>query len=254
MLRQWTSVDKCRLIGIWGLNGVGKTVLMQKLVQEIKSEFELVIWLSAIEAPTPEELVRELLPSGLAARPERGNFLTQLIELMRSHSCLILLDGIETIMQPGAFSGKYRSGYEVYGEIFRLVAESCHQSCIMLSSLENPGGIFHLKQRDSAVRSLKLSGLSESEAKLLLKTEGLIPSPTWQSLIDYYQGNPAILSIAAQIIRELFSGNVKEFLAQKSLVFGEIARLLNQSLSRLSVLETEILYWSICKPKPVSLS
>lgn len=92
LLRQWIGVDKCRLIGIWGLNGVGKTVLMQKLVQEIKSEFELVIWRSAIEALTSEELVRELLPSSLATRASKlaRSSYGCLVEFRKPSLCLLL--------------------------------------------------------------------------------------------------------------------------------------------------------------------
>lgn len=254
LLRQWTTVDNCRLIGLWGLSGAGKTVLMKKLAQQVQNEFEIVIWRSLTKAPTLQELIANIMPSSFSVIQERQNPPAQLIELMRNHSCLILLDGIETILQSGEISGNYRSGYENYREMFRVVGESSHKSCLILSSLENPGGIFQVKQHDSPIRSLKLSGLSKSEAKILLETNELKWSATWQRLVEYYQGNPAIIGIAIKIIEDLFSGNVEEFLAQKSLVFGEIDRLLNKSLSRLSIIEREILYWLASEPKPVSIT
>ena len=252
LLREWVIDRKCRLIGLWGLSGVGKSVLMRKFGELVQDEFEIVIWRSLIDAPTLEELINSLLPSSFAAEEKS---LPQLIQFMRSRSCLILLDDIEAILQPGELSGKYRPGYENYGDLFRYIRDSYHSSCMILVGLETPEGIFQIEQHDSLFHSLKISGLATSDAKLLLaETEELLPSTSWEQLIEYYQGNPAILSIAAKIIKELFNGNVEEFLAQNSLVLGEINRLLDKTLQRLSILETEILYWAIGESKPVSLS
>lgn len=252
LLLEWVIDRKSRLIGLWGLSGVGKTVLMKKFAEQVGDEFEIVIWRSLSDAPTLKELANSLLPSSFSL--EEG-LLSQLLNFMRSHSCLILLDDIEAILQPGELSGKYRPGYENYGDLFRYIADNHHQSCLILSGLESPRGIFEIEQHDSVVHSLKMSGLTMAGAKLFLEqAEELLPSTSWSKLIKYYQGNPAILSIAAKIIKELFNGNIEEFLAQDSLVLGEINRLLDKTLQRLSVLETEILYWLIVESKPLSLA
>ena len=254
LLLEWVAVDKSRLIGLWGLSGVGKTVLMKKFAEQVRDEFEIVIWRSLSDAPTLKELVNSLLPSSFSSEHE-SKLLLQLLKFMRSHSCLILLDDIEAILQPGKLSGKYRPGYENYGDLFRYVTDNSHQSCLILSGLESPGGIFQIEQHDSVVHSLKMSGLTMAGAKLFLEeAEELVPSTSWSKLIEYYQGNPAILSIAAKIIKELFNGNVEEFLTQDTLVLGEINRLLDKTLQRLTVLETEILYWLIVESKPISLA
>ncbi|MEO1673052.1 MAG: DUF1822 family protein [Cyanobacteria bacterium J06631_2] len=254
LLLEWVTVDKSRLIGLWGLSGVGKTVLVKKFAEQVQDEFEIVIWRSLSDAPTLKELTSSLLPSSFSIEHE-GRLLSQLLEFMRSHSCLIVLDDIEAILQPGELSGKYRSGYENYGDLFRHVGNNYHQSCLILSGLESPGGIFQIEQHNSVVHSLKMSGLTMAGAKLFLEEgEELLPSASWSKLIEYYQGNPAILSIAAKIIKELFNGNVEEFWAQDTLVLGGINQLLDKTLQRLTVLETEILYWLIVESKPISLA
>lgn len=254
LLLEWVTGDKSRLIGLWGLSGVGKTVLMKKFAEQVRDEFEIVIWRSLSDAPTLKELANSLLRSSFSSEHE-AKLLPQLLKFMRSHSCLILLDDIEAILQPGELSGKYRPGYENYGDLFEYVKDNYHQSCLILSGLESPGGIFQIEQHDSVVHSLKLSGLTMAGAKSFLEeAEELLPSTSWSKLIEYYQANPAILSIAAKIIKELFNGNVEEFLAQDTLVLGEINRLLDKTLQRLTVLETEILYWLIVESKPISLA
>ena len=255
MLKRWIVEDNCRLIGLWGLAGVGKTSLMRKLAEQVKEKFEIVVWRSLAQAPTLKELIATL-PEALmgSAQVEQGNLVSELVEKLRSHSCLILLDGVEAILQPGHRAGIYQPGYEDYEHLFQVAGETFHQSCIMITCLDHLGGIFQIQRRDSPIRSFQLPGLTLQAAQIFLTSEKLTAPEAWQSLISYYRGNPAALSIATKLIRNLFDGNVAEFLAQQSLVFGELDRLLGKSFNRLSLLEKEVLYWLASEEKPLSLN
>ena len=253
-LQQAIAEDDCRLIKIWGLSGSGKTLLMKSLGEQIQDDYEVVIWRNLADSPSLEKLLEDILSREFdTVGIDRTQLLSQLITKMRLHSCLILLDGMESILQTKTLAGKYTSDRENYGDFFRLVSKSSHQSCLVVTSLENFGEAFN--SQDSAIYHQKLVGLSLAEAKTSLKAENIeIEDPAVEDLVTYYQGNPAILVMVAQIIRELFNGNVSEFLEQKSLMIGNIAKLLNKSFNRLSVLETEILYWLASESMPMSLS
>lgn len=253
LLRQWIA-NRSRLIKIWGQRGMGKTLLMKKIGKEVEQQYEAVIWRSLAAAPSLTEFIEELLQSGFGVSIGNSNInklLSEIIAQMRSRPCLIMLDGVEAILQPKTLSGKYLPDYENYGEFFKTVVETVHQSCVIVTSDEN-FSIATQSNSQSAVRSLKLSGLSQSEAESLLEQADITDIPP--RLVDYYRGNPAILIAAARIIRELFNGNASEFLAQESLVFGEIARTIGKSFDRLSAIETEILYWLASKSQPMSLA
>jgi transcriptional regulator with XRE-family HTH domain len=43
-LRQWMIQDQCRLIGILGIGGIGKTALAVKLAEQMQEHFTYVIW------------------------------------------------------------------------------------------------------------------------------------------------------------------------------------------------------------------
>ena len=254
LAKQWIA-DRSKLIKIWGQQGIGKTLLMKKIGTEIEQQYEVVVWRSLASAPKLTEFIEGLLQSGfgISTRNRNSNqLLSELMAQMRSRPCLMMFDGVEAILQPKTLSGRYLPDRENYAEFFKIVVETVHQSCVIVTSNEN-FNITTQSDSQSAVRSLKLSGLSTSEAVSLLESQvdiTDIPLP----LVEYYRGNPEILIAAARIIRELFNGNAREFMAQESLVFGEIARLISKSFDRLSAIETEILYWLASKSQPMTLA
>ncbi|MDB9468225.1 hypothetical protein [Dolichospermum circinale] len=50
-LKQWILENKTRLIKIYGLSGIGKTALTLKLISEIKTEFDYIIYRSLDNLP-----------------------------------------------------------------------------------------------------------------------------------------------------------------------------------------------------------
>src|SRR5207245_392995 len=74
----------------------------------------------------------EAPPAGAAAQLER------LLELVQQSTCLLVLDNVETVLEPGQRAGSYRPGFEAYGRLLRELGESPHQSCLLLTSREEP--------------------------------------------------------------------------------------------------------------------
>ncbi|MEA5448638.1 hypothetical protein VB780_08685 [Leptolyngbya sp. CCNP1308] len=64
-----------------------------------------------------------------------------------------------------------------------------------------------------------------------------------RQLCDRYSGNPLALNLVASTIQDLFDGDIAPFLAQETVVFNGIRRLLNQQFARLSGLEQTIMTW-----------
>ena len=253
-LEQWIENNNCHLINVWGISGVGKTTLVREAVERVKGDFQFVLWRSLASAPSFSKFVASLAKVlDIDLQNQSKSLSSKLLTKMRSRSCSIVLDGVEAILQPGQQAGTYRAGYEEYDEFFRLVGESFHQSCIVTTSLESLSGIFQFTGENSPIRSLKLSGLSSQSAQTFLADRQLNAQSASQNLIPYYQGNPAMLSIATRTIKKLFNNSIEEFLAQKSLVFGNIDRLLRKSFIRLSLLEKEVLYWLTSEESPVTL-
>ncbi len=249
-LTHWITRDRCHLVVLLGMGGIGKTALSVKATHQIMiasgmqghNEFEFVIWRSLRNAPPLTTLLADVVPflsQHQAAQADLRLFMHQL----QSSRCLVILDNLETILQGGERAGQFRKGYENYGELLRLVSESTHQSCVILTSREKPAVVAMFEGADLQVRSLQLSG-SEQAAQGILKAKGLVGSEIQKKALgDRYDNSPLALKIVATSIQDVFEGNISDFLAQDTVIFNGIRRLLDQQFERLNPLEASIMYW-----------
>ncbi len=130
VLQQTIAEDRCRLLGIFGIGGIGKTSLTVKLAQQVALNFDFVIWRSLRNAPPIDDLLagiiqflsqQQEIEQNLPA--DTGSRISKLIAYLRSSRCLLVLDNGETILQSGTDCGRYREGYEGYGELFKSIGE-----------------------------------------------------------------------------------------------------------------------------------
>jgi hypothetical protein len=242
-LETWLLGTQCRLIGIFGLGGIGKTSLSVKLAQQVGSKFDYIIWRSLRQAPPLSDLLHEIVP--FINRSLRMNCsISVLIEQLRKKRCLLVLDNVESILQGGERSGLYKAGYEDYADLFTRVCDQSHQSCLVLTGREKPGGIAVREGKQLPVRSLQLQGLSVAEAQQILIAKGLeAPVTQYQDLVNYFGGNPLALKLAATAIQNLFGGDIRAFLLYGCTVFNGLQDLLQQQVERLSPLQQQIMFW-----------
>lgn len=257
-LEQWIVKDRCRLVAILGMGGIGKTSLAVKLAKQIQGEFKYVIWRSLRRAISVNNLLDEIIPrlshqQKVYLPEDVDSKISQLIEHLRRHRCLLVLDDIEAILSNGV-AGHYREGYEKYGELLQRVGEQPHQSCLVIISLEKPREVGLLERDNISIRSLLLQGLKKQEASEILSSRGLAQANEWETLIKVYRGNPLSLKIISTTIHELFDGSVTDFLGYDTLVVGDINNLLYQQFQRLSELEKDIMYFLAIEQEPVPLS
>jgi WD40 repeat protein len=248
-LKEWLIADRCRLVAVLGMGGIGKTALATKVSHQMQEQFTCLIWRSLRHAPPIEKILAEWLlvlsahqATDLPARTEERIVL--LTQYLRQHRCLLILDNVEAILRPGEQAGHYREGYEWYGQLIQRIGEMQHQSCLLLTSREKPQEFAALGEQRPPIHTLLLGSLGAVGGRALLSGTGVTGSETaWRTLIERYSGNPLALKLVAETIREIFGGDIGAFLAEDTAIFGGIRELLAQQFARLSALEQDLMYW-----------
>ncbi len=117
-IERWIVNENCRLVGIFGMGGIGKTMLAAQVVHTVQQRFDRIFWRSLRNTPSLDELLADLLDFLLGAEavsrpttPERRLLLVT--QQLRTQHCLLVLDNCEALVEAENSAGNYRMGYEI---------------------------------------------------------------------------------------------------------------------------------------------
>lgn len=262
-LTTWVVQDRCRLIGIFGIGGIGKTALAAKLAQEVREHFDFILWKSLRNAPHLRQLLGQVILCLSDQRDTEQSLpqaaedcIAHLNQYLKLRRCLLVLDNAEAIFQIGDRCGQYRQGYHDYEAFFRQSGECQHQSCLLVTSREKLQEFSYFEGECLPVRSIQLAGVQTCIGKALVQLKGdfYAGSKIWKRLVDFYSGNPLALKIVAATIHDLFDGEVEKFLEKGILIFDDIDDLLDEQFCRLPLLEQRLMYWLAIEREPIQIS
>ncbi|MBD3560501.1 AAA family ATPase, partial [Planktothrix sp. FACHB-1355] len=244
-LKTWILQQRSRLIALTGISGIGKTALAAQLVQQIKHEFEYVIWCSLDESYTLDELQHKLIQFFLETAnlesPATNQKPLPLIKYLQKYRCLVVLDDIHNFFISGELAGKYKPGYEEYRLFFKQIETLYHQSCFLLIGWEEPREVPQKESQNTPIRSLQITGLDTAAGWEILRDKGLAEIDNYSALIHRYQGNPLWLKSVATLIKEL-GGCVTELLLDDTILLPEdLKDVLEEQFDRLSEIEKQVM-------------
>lgn len=275
LVKKWVIEEDCRLVLITGIGGIGKTEFVTCLARGatgdeslgspvlstgLQSYFERIVWRSLLNAPAPGEILSDILASVSSHQYGGGSTVEAqidgLVESLQESRCLVILDNIETILEPADSAIGYKVGYDAYGRLLERVGKADHKSCVLLTSREKPRTVAALEGARRPVRSLVLDGLGPADARDLFAQIATFSGSEddWTRIVRIYNGNPLALELAARHVDQIFGGSISAFLATGRTNIGDLQDLLDWHLSRLSPQELEIMYWLAIEREPVDLA
>ncbi|NEN89868.1 MAG: ATPase, partial [Okeania sp. SIO3H1] len=257
-LKQWMLQNQTRIITILGLAGIGKSVLALQLIPQIKDKFDYIIWRNIDNYPTLESLQTSIVnflspPDSYAQKTTDFSPVkttnNQLINYLRKYRCLLIFDNLQEIFATGELAGTYLPDHENYGKLFKQIATSSHQSCLLLLSQEEP----KIELGNHYCHTLKIHGFLEA-CKMLLQERNLTDEDKWLELINLYSANPLWLNIIADAVEDLCDGNVAQFLSCSTLYLGDLESILERIFQHLSESEKQVIFWMANQETAVDVS
>ncbi|MDJ0845926.1 NB-ARC domain-containing protein [Crocosphaera sp.] len=260
-LKQWIIEDKCRIIFIEGMKGMGKTRLSYQLADQIKNDFDYVILRSLDQYQSIDELLKDLLlflndEEDIKALDTKQK-IDNLIKKLKSFRCLLILANIDWAIEKYSLSFRDQN----YNFFLKELAEKQDKSCLVMTSNIEPREIGLLVAQNQWSRHLEIEPLSVESIKNIFNGVGLFEGAEedWKKLRDIYQGNHFVLVNVAINIQKSFAGSITHFINycnednSYNFVFNGIEEFIKEQLENLSETERNVMYWLALYRNPISL-
>lgn len=248
-LESYVLDDNCHLVVVTGMARIGKTFLVAEVIRNVADQFDFVIWQRVQSGQEPKQLIAKLINFIDDSSYEDTTLnacVDRLIACFRKHRCLVVLNRMELLMQPGSGLGKFSEGNQGYGELLRRVGEQHHQGCLVAVSREPINDLTVFIGSNPAIRQLPVEGISFEDAYKIFQDHHITETrENLHELIEAYGSHPYFLRLAATYIKQLYQGRVDNFLndSQAALVINGIRTQLDKIFNRLSKREQEVLSW-----------
>ena len=259
LLHSWRRDFDCRCIVVSGMVGCGKTSLVTRFAKNIENQFDYVIWFSLDNPPSITTLINNYLK---IIKQDYYNWkdsesldlsllLSQLIDYLKQKKVLLVLDSLQSIFEVHQTSIYYKKELEDYGQFFRSIISTNHQSLLMCTSRLKPKLLEYYATNQ--IKILDLKGFTKQTTKQFIdsKISSTLDRQKLLHLSESLQNNPQLLKIAYNNL-DIFSGDNIEEVVQELSLLETITSLLEQELSCLSNLEKEITCWLAISDSPVS--
>ncbi|HAC65970.1 MAG TPA: hypothetical protein DCF68_21170, partial [Cyanothece sp. UBA12306] len=256
ILDQWIVKDRCPLVLIEGMAGMGKTNLSYQLAKQIANHFDYVIWRSMDQYQSLEELLDDWL-SFLYEQQEIEEVKTteeklkQLKQKLESDRCLLILSNIHIALKDFSFI----DGYQGCEKLLKLIAKKTNKSCLLITSNVTPNTVNQLERNNQLVRRIEIKSLSVKAIQNIFSSVGSFSASDedWVKLKEIYWGNWFVLKNVAHNIQRNFDSNITNFFEFGDYVFNGIEQFIEEQLDKLSETEKEVMYWVAIYRHPISL-
>ena len=252
--------DRCRLVLIEGMKGMGKNSLSYLLGKRIQDHFDFVIWRSMDQYSSLDELDKDLYKFFIQDQNVNELSITEGREIFKKYlgqyRCLLILSNLNVFLDDNCqLNNKVN-----YSRIWRWIVEQQTQSCLVLTSDIEPQEISLLIAQNNFARRFRVEGLSIEHIKNIFNRAGIVVETEQDEylykLADIYAGNLFVLQNAAVNIRANFDGDIAKYLnfgERDHYVFNGIEDFLKEQLETLPMSEQNVMYGLAIYHNPINI-
>ena len=261
-LHSWSQESDCRCIVVSGMVGCGKTTLVTQFARKVQNQFDYVIWFSLLQTPSLKTLLNNYLTlidkehfhQVKSESLELSFLLSKFIDCLRKHKILLVIDGLQDVMQVSKTNTSYRENHEEYGQLLRSVISTNHQSLLIATSRIKPKLLEYYSKNQ--VKLLDLQGFNWGMTQKFFHSQSntRLKEATISFLSRVLQGNPQLIKIANNYLDNFAEDSDSDGQTLQDIsLLEEMREFLELELSYSSSLEKEIIYWLATSCSGISL-
>lgn len=192
------------VVSVIGPGGIGKSSLAEKFATDNEHGFDTVCWCDFKHSKPLHEVLDRILRSLEPAAPAPAGvdvLLDAVVELLTIRPALVVLDNLETVMEPRGRSGEFEDSHELLATFISRVARGVI-GALLLTSRDQPRVVQDLEGPAERVRSIALKGVEEDTARGILVRGGLVDDGggNLDVIAAHHGRNPYALKIVARAI------------------------------------------------------
>jgi AAA ATPase domain len=232
-LKSWTTNPNCRLIILYGLDGIGKSSLVAQLIEQVRTSFGRIEWKTFSYGDSVGSTLVDLLQQLDSLNHFNDlNFqqLTEKLWWQLQQRCLIILE-----QEQDGNTHKFDDYKQLFRKLLQMHGKSHHSCILLITSYEKPDDVTAVADRDDAAKSLHLSGVDVATGLEILKHKELklVKNPEIAAeLVRQFGGYPLALKLVSSHIRDRYNGDIQQFL-DNLYVPQSIGDIINQLINDL---------------------
>ncbi|WP_414542604.1 NB-ARC domain-containing protein [Nostoc sp. CCY0012] len=233
-LQKWLTQERCQLVILHGMGGIGKSALARRLVDKIIHQYDYVIWLSLASAPPFSEIILKLMQF-LTHGEQEADDIAPIMRCLHRHRCLIVLDSWEELIEDES------ENYTKYNNFVEIVAQESHRSSLLLLTRKLTHNIDILKGK--LIRFKKLTEITPEAARQIFLAEGMSGTDRQLAELSQRYRNPLMIKVVAQQVKRVFSADISPFIDMSVFVGDAITKFLDEQFQGLAKIEINLIYW-----------
>lgn len=234
-LKSWAINPNCRLIILYGLDGIGKSSLVAQLIKQVRTSFGRIEWKTFSYGDSVDSTLVDLLQQLDSLNQFNGLSFQQLTEKLwwqLQQRCLIILE-----QEQDGNTQKFDDYKQLFRKLLQMHGKSHHSCILLITSYEKPDDVTAVADRDDAAKSLHLSGVDVATGLEILKNKELkfVENPEIAAeLVRQFGGYPLALKLVSSHIRDRYNGDIQQFL-NNLYVPQSIEDIINQLINDLDL-------------------